>query len=132
MERMIASEIRRLASEADICVFALYDPTRPQAEPVDFECHDRKSQGEIDLDVSLNFEGVGVWYIAYREGEIFRSKKVLLQVSKGRFTHGQMGTFEGYWDEFPQYVAEDRWVHAQLAKGPANDRQAGQNQFGHA
>lgn len=132
MERMIASEIHRLASEADICVFALYDPARPQAEPIDFECHDRKSKGEIDLQVSLNFEGVGVWYIAYREGDIFRSKKILLQVSKGRFTHGQMGTFEGYWEEFPQYVAEDRWVHAQLSKGAANDQPTGRGLAGQA
>ena len=124
MERMIESEIQRLASEADICVFALYDPNRASPEPVDFECHDRRTQGEIDLDVRLDFEGIGVWYIAYREGETFRSKKVLLKVENGRFTHGQMGSFEGYWEEFPQYVAEDRWVHAQLSKGAANDMAA--------
>lgn len=124
MERMIASEIHRLASEADICVFALYDPNRTTAEPIDFECIDRRETGPIDLEVSLDFEGIGVWYLAYREGETFHSKKVLLKITDGRFTHGQMGNFEGYWEEFPQYVAEDRWVHAQLSKNAANDQMA--------
>ena len=131
MERMIASEIQRLASEADICVFALYDPKGTSVEPVDFECLDRRETGPINIEVSLDFEGVGVWYIAYREGETFRSKKVLLEITDGRFTHGQMGNFEGYWEEFPQYVAEDRWVHAQLSKGAANDQQPmRQNTYG--
>lgn len=121
MEQMIEKEVRRLAAEADICIFAVYDPARGDAGPVEFNTYDRRELGAIDLDVRLDFEGVGVWYIVYRDGEVFRSKKVLLKIEDGRFVHGQVGNFEGYWEEFPQYVAEDRWVQAVLSKGTAND-----------
>ncbi|RED52331.1 hypothetical protein [Aestuariispira insulae] len=121
MEQLIEAQIRRLSAEADICVFALYDPSANGTGPKDFACYDRKKCGRIDLDVDFEFEGVGVWYIAYREGDVFRSKKILLKIENGRFAHGQVGNFEGYWDEFPQYVAEDRWVQDQLGRDIAND-----------
>ena len=123
MEQMIVAEIQRLSAEADACVFALYDPNRNQPGPVDFECQDRKhSDGPLQARVTFDFEGVGVWYIAFRNGDTFSVRKVLLQIEDGRFKHGQVGTFEGFWEEFPQYVAEDRWVQAQIAQGAANDR----------
>ena len=121
MEHLLESQIKRLSAEADICVFALYNPKAKRGGPVDFACYDRKQCGRIDLDIDFGFEGVGVWYIAYRDGEVFRSKKILLKIENGRFAHGQVGNFEGYWEEFPQYVAEDRWVRDQLAEGAAND-----------
>ena len=89
MEQMIVAEIRRLSAEADACVFALYDPKRRQAGPVDFDCQDRKhSDGPLQPRIDFDFEGVGVWYIAFRDGETFRVRKVLLQIEDGRFKHG--------------------------------------------
>ena len=122
MEQLIEVQIRRLASEADICVFARYDPEGSGKGPEEFSCYDKRQCGRIDLDVNFEYEGIGVWYIAYRDGEIFRSRKILMKIKDGRFYHGQVGDFEGFWEEFPQYVAEDHWVQAQLSRPIANDR----------
>lgn len=120
MEDMIAKELVRLASGADLVVFALYDPDDP-SEPLDYQLIERGEDGApITLDVTFDFEGVGVWYLCYRDGETFAARKVLLQMRGGRYVHGQVGRFDGYWDEFPRYVAEDRWVRSAVLKQPAN------------
>ena len=120
MEDMIAKELSRLASGADLVVFALYDPADP-SEPRDYRLIERGADGApIALDVGFDFEGVGVWYICYRAGETFRARKVLLQMHGGRYVHGQVGHFEGYWEDFPRYVAEDGWLRSAVLKRPAN------------
>jgi hypothetical protein len=120
MEDMIAKELVRLARGADLVVFALYDSDQPE-EPIDYQLIERPEDGgPITLDVGFDFEGVGVWYLCYREDETFTARKVLLQMRGGRYLRGQVGWFEGYWDEFPQYVAQDSWVRAAVLKAPAN------------
>lgn len=122
MEDLIASELTRLGRDADVVVFALYDPDRPNGDPIDFYTVDRRRDEVDPPPAKLTFEGIGVWYFAFRTGKTFRVRKVLLQVAGGRFRHGQVGDFEGYWEDFPSYVAEDRWVQTLLQKArPAND-----------
>jgi len=122
MEEMIAAELTRLGRSSDIHVFALYDPDDPDGDPIDFYCIDRVKGDKATPAIELHFEGIGVWYFANRHGDTFKVRKVLLQVTNGRFAHGQVGDFEGYWDDFPQYVAEDRWVQSLLRRNPvAND-----------
>ncbi|NMM44272.1 hypothetical protein HH303_07270 [Rhodospirillaceae bacterium KN72] len=120
MTQMIAQEVRRLAEEADLVVFTLYDPAEPE-NPIDYQLIDRADVGMVELDMDFDFEGVGLWYLCSRNGDAFSAKKILIQIRNGRFVHGQVGDFEGFWDEFPQYVAEDKWVHSALLKGGAND-----------
>lgn len=121
MEDLIARELTRRAAEADLVVFTLYDPADAE-EPLDYQLFDRDEMGhQIGLDVDFRYEGIGVWYLCRREGETFTAKKVLLQISAGRFVHGQIGDFDGYWEDFPHYVAEDRWVAAACAKHAANE-----------
>ena len=110
MEDMIVEELVRLRKEADICVFALYDPLAKNDDPIDFYCVNRDSETDHPPPVSLNFDGIGVWYFAFRKGDTFRARKILLQVRNRRFVSSQVGDFDGYWDDFPNYVAEDRWV----------------------
>ncbi|MBO6838233.1 MAG: hypothetical protein RLW87_17615 [Alphaproteobacteria bacterium] len=121
MADLIARELKRLSKLADLVVYTLYDPDQPD-DPVDYVLNDRAEiGGDIDLDVSFQFEGVALWYICRRDGDAFSAKKVLIQVRDGRFVHGQVGDFDGFWDEFPQYVAEDRWVQSAVLKGGVND-----------
>ncbi|WP_425404663.1 hypothetical protein [Hwanghaeella sp.] len=126
MEQKIEAELTRLSELADICVFALYDPARPDGDPIDFYCVDRRDKSAVRPPLSLSFEGVGVWYFAFRRGETFSVRKVLLRISEHRFIDAQVGDFEGYWEDFPQYVAEDRWVQAIIRRnGPANANDTG-------
>lgn len=125
MEQKIEAELTRLSELADICVFALYDPAAPNGDPIDFYCIDRRDETAVRPPLTLHFEGVGVWYFAFRRGETFTVRKVLLRISDRRFIDAQVGDFEGYWEDFPQYVAEDRWVQAIIRRnGPANDTHA--------
>lgn len=122
MEEMIVEELARLRAQADVCVFALYDPARMDAGPIDFYCLDRKASNQHQPPIALTYEGIGVWYFAFRTGDTFHVRKILLQISNRRFVTSQVGDFEGYWDDFPTYVAEDRWVHAITHRAaPAND-----------
>lgn len=121
MAGLIVKELKRLAEDADVVVSTLYDPQDPN-DPLDYALMDRAEiGGAIALDVAFDFEGVALWYICRREGDAFQAKKILIQIRNGRFMHGQVGEFNGFWDEFPQYVAEDKWVHSAVLRGGAND-----------
>jgi hypothetical protein len=121
MADLIARELKRIAALSDLVVFTLYDPAAPD-DPLDYQLMEAEAGAPaIDLDVGFDFEGVGLWYLCRRDGEAFKAKKVLIQIHQGRFVHGQVGEFDGYWEEFPQYVAEDSWVRSALLKGGAND-----------
>lgn len=124
MADLISRELKRIAALSDLVVFTLYDPAAPD-DPLDYQLLEAgTAERAIDLDVGFDFEGVGLWYLCRRDGEAFKAKKVLIQIQQGRFVHGQVGEFDGYWDEFPQYVAEDRWVRSAILSGGANDRVA--------
>jgi len=122
MEQKIQAELTRLSNLADVCVFALYDPADPDGEPVDFYCVDRHDETAHRPAISLAFDGVGVWYFAFRKGETFTVRKVLLCIENRHFIDAQVGDFEGYWEDFPVYVAEDRWVQSIIRRShPANE-----------
>jgi hypothetical protein len=123
MEGLIAAEIGRLISKADVYIFALYDPTDPTDGLRDYRLVQREKQpgGVISAQVNFDFEGVGVWYICRREGDTFTVRHIMTRISNGRFVDGQVGSFEGYWDEFPRYITEDKWVKSFCAKPSAND-----------
>ena len=122
MEDLISTEIRRLVAQADVYVFALYDPRDPESGPIDYRCYQRDSQsGRISIDVGFDFEGVGVWYICRRNDDAFVLRHILAHIKNGRFSTGKVASFEGYWDEFPRFVAEDRWVQAYCRTRSAND-----------
>ena len=122
MEDLIADEIRRLISQADVYIFALYDPADLSDGLRDYQLIQRDSgRDRIAADVSFNFEGVGVWYICRRTGETFTVRHIMARIANGRFVDGQVGTFEGFWDEFPRYITEDKWAKSFCAKPAAND-----------
>jgi len=121
MEDLVVAEIRRLTEQSDIFVFALYDPEEPDAGPAHFFVHDAMKDGPIDYEPALDFEGIGVWYICNRRGETFHVRHILIKVEDGRFVHAQVGDFEGFWEDWPAYVAEDRWVKA-LRNRPGTTR----------
>lgn len=111
MEELIATEIRRLVAQADVYVFALYDPQASDSGPVDFRCYQREhGTDRIAVDVRFDFEGVGVWYICRRHGATFTVRHIMAHIKNGKFHTGKVASFEGYWDEFPDFVAEDRWT----------------------
>lgn len=111
MEELIATEIRRLVAQADVYVFALYDPRGSDSGPIDFKCYQREAAaGRIVVDVQFDFEGVGVWYICRRHGKTFTVRHIMAHIQEGKFQSGKVASFEGYWDEFPNFVADDRWA----------------------
>lgn len=111
LESMLISEIRRLTAEADICVFALYDAECLNEGPIDYATYQRDpARGTLDIGVEFDYEGIGVWYICRRFGDTYQLRHILVQLHQGRFVKGQVEEFEGYWDEFPQFIADDRWI----------------------
>ncbi len=122
MEDLIATEIRRLVAQSDVYVFALYDPKDPDKGPVDFRCYQRDpATDRISVEISFEFEGIGVWYICRRDGDAFTVRHIMAHLRNGVFLNGKVTSFEGFWDEFPRFVAEDRWVKAFCRKKTAND-----------
>jgi hypothetical protein len=123
MEDLIAAEIQRLISQADVYIFALHDPSSPADGLRDYQLvqRDPDTNQNIVADVSFDFEGVGVWYICRRDSDTFTVRHIMARIANGRFVDGQVGTFEGYWDEFPRFITEDKWVKSFCAKPTAND-----------
>ncbi len=113
MEELIATEIQRLVAQADVYVFALYEPGLLDSGPVDFKCYQReRGANRITIDVRFDFEGVEIWYICRRRGDTFTVRHIMAHVSSGKFQYGKVASFEGFWDEFPNFVAEDRWARS--------------------
>ena len=113
LKQLLADEIKHLASSADNCIFALYNAHMPTEGPVHFatyECGDKNVS--LDIEVNFDFEGIGVWYICNRYDETYQLRHILVHIKDGRFVKGQVEQFHGYWDEFPQFIAEDRWIKA--------------------
>ncbi len=122
MEILIAKEIKRMARNADICIFTLYNIHKNNAVIYDYTCHNRIELGcDIEIDINYDYSGIGIWYIATRNGDNFSANKILLQIENGHFIHGQMGKVDGKWYDFPNYVTDDNWISIQLAKKPANN-----------
>tara|TARA_Y100000588_G_scaffold321434_1_gene352780 strand:- start:114 stop:254 length:141 start_codon:yes stop_codon:yes gene_type:complete len=36
----------------------------------------------------------------------------MAHISSGKFQNGKVASFEGFWDKFPNFVAEDRWARS--------------------
>ncbi|MFK7866848.1 MAG: hypothetical protein AB8B77_05365 [Alphaproteobacteria bacterium] len=109
-EQLVSAKITDMAHDADFVVLVMYD--REQGlEPVDYHLYDfQKGASPADVPTDLNYEGIWVWYFCNRNGENFQARKLLIEMIDGHYGYGQFGDFEGFWDEFPQYVAKDRWV----------------------
>ncbi len=118
--RNIGVSLRRIISMCDVCVFALYDPNESLTAPVHHVIAQTLND-RLHIPANLGFSGVGVWYIVHRSGETFKARKILVHLDQGQFIDGQLGDFEGYWDEFSSYVTEDRWVQGILLRGAHND-----------
>jgi len=113
MEELIATEIRRLDAQADVYVFALYEPGLSDSGPVDFKCYQReRGANRITIDIRFYFEGVEIWSICRRQGDTFTVRHIMAHISSGKFQKGKVASFEGFWDEFPKFVAEDRWARS--------------------
>tara|TARA_Y100000588_G_scaffold267602_1_gene282725 strand:+ start:149 stop:595 length:447 start_codon:yes stop_codon:yes gene_type:complete len=109
MEKLIATETRRLVAQADVYVFALYEPGLSDSGPADFKCYQReRGANHITIDVRFDFEGVEIWYICRRQGDTFTVRHIMAHISSGKFQKGKVASFEGFWDEFQKFVAEDR------------------------
>ena len=111
METLIADEIRRLVARADVYVIAIYASQDAGNGLVDFRCEKREpARGILRIDVSFDYEGIGVWYICRRNGDTFHLRHILVEIRDGKFVRGQAGEFDGYWEDFPAYLTQDRWV----------------------
>ncbi len=114
-EHLIGKEIAELAEKSDFVVVVVYD-REEGAEPVDYTLYDyKKGATPQDVPSQLDFEGIWVWYFCTHNGENFQAHKLLIELEDGHYVNGQFGEFEGFWDEFPQYVAKDRWVASNLS-----------------
>ena len=119
MEELIATEIRRLDAQADVYVFALYEPGLSDSGPVDFKFYQReRGANRITIDVRFDFEGVEIWYICRRQGDTFTVRHIMAHISSGKFQKGKVASFEDFWDEFPKFVAEDRWARSYSRRLP--------------
>ena len=113
MEKTTATEIRRLVGQADVYVFALYEPSLSDSGPVDFKCYQRERGAKrITINVRSDFEGVEIWYICRRQGDTLTVRHIMAHISSDKFQNGKVANFEGFWDEFPNFVAEDRWARS--------------------
>ncbi|MDX1738508.1 MAG: hypothetical protein R3261_09740 [Alphaproteobacteria bacterium] len=118
LKSRLMQEIRKLAKHADVLVHSLYDTSRPEAGPIIFDQYDADQLENVDdIPINLDFDGIGVWYICYRDGDTFSVRHILVKREAGRFVHQQTGNFEGFWEDWPRYVAEDKWVHSLLVRG---------------
>lgn len=123
LKQVICRQIELLAKQADVYVFALYAADQIDIGPISYKCYDKKRlQSPEALEIDLNFDGIGVWYICFRNADTFRAKHILVQAQNGHFVNQQMGTFDGYWEDWPSYVAEDRWVQDLMIQKQAQQR----------
>ena len=121
MEQMILREIERLAVSADVTAFIRYADCTLKGGPLEFVLIDPElPESPPELPVSFEFRGLGIWFLCQRSGETFHMRHVIVEIDDaGRFSCGQVGEQEGYWEDFPIYLSDERLlssiIHAQAA-----------------
>jgi len=121
MEQMILSEIERLAVSADVAAFVRYSDCTLKGGPLEFVLIDPKIPGSpLELPIAFDFRGLGIWFLCQRTGETFHMRHVIVEIdTAGRFSRGQVGEQEGYWEDFPIYLSDERLlssiIHAHAA-----------------
>ena len=121
MEVLITREIQRLAEAADVTVFVRYADSTLKGGPLDFVLVDKElPDSDTELPISFDFQGLGIWFLCQRTGETFHMRHVIVEIDEqGKFSRGHVGEQEGYWEDFPVYISDERLlggiIHAQAA-----------------
>ncbi|MEC8201129.1 MAG: hypothetical protein VX085_16415 [Pseudomonadota bacterium] len=121
MEVLITREIQRLAEAADVTVFVRYADSTLKGGPLDFVLVDKKLPDyDEELPIRFDFQGLGIWFLCQRTGETFHMRHVIVEIDEqGKFSRGHVGEQEGYWEDFPVYISDERLlggiIHAQAA-----------------
>jgi len=121
MEALITKEIQRLAADSDVTVFVRYADSTLKGGPLDFVLVDKEMpDGDQDLPIRFDFQGLGIWFLCQRTGETFHMRHIIVEIDEyGKFSRGQVGEQEGYWEDFPVYISDERLlggiIHAQAA-----------------
>lgn len=121
MEELILNEIARLAKDADVTAFVRYADSSLKSGPLDFVLVDPELPDSADeLPIGFDFRGLGIWFLCKRNGETFHMRHIIVEIdSEGRFARGQVGEQEGYWEDFPAYLSDERLlggiIHAKAA-----------------
>lgn len=121
MEQLIQNEIRRLADTADVTAFVRYADCTLKSGPLEFVLVDPELPDSAqDLPIAFDFRGLGIWFLCQRYGETFHMRHIIVEIDdNGRFSRGQVGEQEGYWEDFPAYLSDERLlssiIHAQAA-----------------
>ena len=121
MEVLITREIQRLAEAADVTVFVRYADSTLKGGPLDFVLVDKElPDSDTELPISFDFQGLGIWFLCQRTGETFHIRHVIVEIDEqGKFPRGHVGEQEGYWEDFPVYISDERLlggiIHAQAA-----------------
>ncbi|PPR61318.1 MAG: hypothetical protein CFH10_01196 [Alphaproteobacteria bacterium MarineAlpha4_Bin2] len=110
MEEMLVREIRRLVNAADVTAFVRYYDATLKGGPLDFVHVDPElPESDREVPVSFAFQGIGIWFMCRRYGETFHMRHVIVEIDgDGRFLRGQVGEQEGYWEDFPSYLSDER------------------------
>ena len=121
MERLILNEIHRLAAQADVTAFVRYADATLKGGPRDFVLVDPEAPESDDvLPVNFDFRGLAIWFMCQRSGETFHMRHIIVEIDEtGHFARGQVGEQEGYWEDFPTYLSDERLlsniIHARAA-----------------
>ena len=121
MEVLISKEIQRLAEAADVTVFVRYADSTLKGGPLDFVLVDKEfPDSDAELPIQFDFQGLGIWFLCQRTGETFHMRHVIVEIDEqGKFSRGHVGEQEGYWEDFPAYISDERLlggiIHAQAA-----------------
>ena len=127
--KKISAVLKQLILKSDMTIFFLYDMANgADGDPVQTLMGD-KSMGFDGVPNQFNFDGIGVWYLVERNKDVYKAVKILTYIEEGQFINGQVGDFEGYWEEFSHYIEEDKWVAHMINKEIANDRGMEDNRF---
>ncbi len=110
MEVLITKEIQRLASNADVLVFVKYADSSLKGGPLSFVLVDKEiPDSDDEFPVNFNFQGLGIWFLCKRSGETFHMRHVIVEIDEnGKFSRGLVGEQEGYWEDFPVYISDER------------------------
>ena len=56
---------------------------------------------DAELPISLDFQGLGIWFLCQRTGETFHMRHVIVEIDEqGKFSRGHVGEQEGYSGRF--------------------------------
>ena len=112
----IEQSLHTLLKQSHVSFFSFYDLDTIQNQDPSFYYIATNKEEKRKMPLSLDFHGIGLWYMLRLKEESFYAVKIMAFVQNKIFIKGNVADFEGFKDDIDNYIESDQWVQSIVEK----------------